>query len=164
MSARTPAFCECGDHAFAALTRGYVALVSPEDVHLLLWKWNARPSGNQVKITHTEPDRTHWVLARAIMRPDADHLVDHRDRNSTDNRRPNLRVCTNAENSRNRVSPKSRGQNLPKGVFKFKKAFRASIKADGVNHYLGSFPTVADAYDAYCAAAERLHGEFARVA
>lgn len=33
--------CECGDHAWAPISKGYVVLVSPEDAHLLEKKWHA---------------------------------------------------------------------------------------------------------------------------
>ena len=48
-------------------------------------------------------------MHRFLMNPPADKVVDHINHNKADNRRRNLRVCTTAENSRNRLAP-------PKGI------------------------------------------------
>ena len=46
-------------------------------------------------------------LHRFLMKPSGDKVVDHINHNRTDNRRANLRVCTVAENNRNRLIPPS---------------------------------------------------------
>lgn len=50
-----------------------------------------------------------------------------------------------------------------KGVTWHQKKFRAEIQYCGKRVYLGSFPTAEEAYVAYCKAAKKLHGEFAKI-
>lgn len=89
-------------------------------------------------------------------------VIDHINLDRADNRIANLRVATVSQNSAN-CAVRRTGL---KGVCFSAKAgrFRAQIKCGGKNHYLGSFDTEADAHAAYLAAAQRLHGEFARAA
>ncbi|MCE5182491.1 MAG: HNH endonuclease [Betaproteobacteria bacterium] len=91
-----------------------------------------------------------------------DHFIDHKNGIRTDNRISNLRRASIADNNRNR-RPEGRCR---KGVTQHKHTgrFHALIAAEGKRHFLGSFATEAEAYAAYCEAAHRLHGEFARVA
>lgn len=89
--------------------------------------------------------------------------IDHRDRNGTNNAWANIRTATRAQNSRN---GRKRINNTTgfKGVVAVPWGFAAKITVDGKRHYLGSFATAELAHAAYCSAAERLHGEFARTA
>lgn len=88
--------------------------------------------------------------------------VDHKDRNSLNNRIGNLRPATRSQNCINRHYNKASG--LPRGVY-FHKAtgkFAATIKTDGKRLYLGVFGSVAAAQAAYLQKSRELHGEFAR--
>lgn len=92
--------------------------------------------------------------------------VDHINGNTWDNRRSNLRLCTHAENSRNRRR-KSLGATGFKGVnrdprpnYTFK-PYRARIRFGGQEIHLGYFPSAEKAAAAYDSAAMRLFGEFA---
>jgi len=93
-------------------------------------------------------------------------VVDHIDRDGLNNRRINLRRCTQAENSRNR-----KGSSLSRHGLKGVRLrtwdpaiapYYAEIVYDGKRHHLGSYMTAEDAHRAYVEAAKRLHGEFAR--
>lgn len=88
--------------------------------------------------------------------------VDHVNGNPLDNRMSNLRVCTLSENQHNQ-GRNSRNTSGFKGVDFHKGSWRARIKLRGVRKELGHFPTPELAYEAYCKAAEILHGEFRRV-
>lgn len=94
-------------------------------------------------------------------------MVDHINGNGLDNRRCNLRVCSHGENMRNRTMNRNNRSGY-KGVYfdpdKNGRPWRAQIRANGRKHSLGRFDTAEQAYEAYQKAAERLHGEFARVA
>lgn len=89
-------------------------------------------------------------------------VVDHINGNTFDNRRANLRICTPAENSRNRKVQKNNKVGF-KGVFEVRQSgkFQAVIYAGGERHYLGQFDCPFRAARAYDAKAKELHGEFA---
>ncbi len=111
---------------------------------------------NQVSSIYVEPNgRTIYALFgikinnrrvkksihRLLMNPDAGQVVDHIDGNGLNNRRSNLRICTMAENSQNRISSK---YPLPRGVSLFKRTgkYRAQVKIKGKIKHLGSFDDI----------------------
>jgi hypothetical protein len=157
-------YCACGDHAFSPLTKGFMAMVSPEDAHLLTIRWRAHlGSGNRGGyVTILSPGGGKFILSRVITNAPEGMKVDHANLDTMDNRRSNLRICTHAENMRNRKG--MRGRELPKGVCRAGTKFSAHIQVDGVNKYLGTYGTVEAASRAYNAVALALHGEFARAA
>jgi hypothetical protein len=91
--------------------------------------------------------------------------VDHIDGDRLNNRRQNLRLCSNAENQRNR-GRNSNNTTGYKGVYRNpgskRRPWLAKIGVNGRLQYLGSFTTAGEAARAYDQAARRLHGEFAR--
>lgn len=89
--------------------------------------------------------------------------VDHVNCMKLDNRRINLRVCTIAENQRNRGKNKNNKSGF-KGVtyFKFAKLWKAQICINRETLFLGYFKNPEDAHRAYCEAAAKHHGEFAK--
>lgn len=127
------------------------------------WKWYLSYTGGYVvRLTYAPgKPRVKIFMHREILKPPPGMMGDHRFGNRLDNRRENLRVCTSAENSRNRRT--SNGRALPKGVCwpARDRRFRAKITVDGRDIYLGSFLTVTEAEAAYNAAAVKYHGEFA---
>ena len=89
--------------------------------------------------------------------------LDHLDCNCANSAIRNLRLATQSQNRAN----KRRAQNNTsgyKGVSAFRKQWKACIRRGGKQHYLGIFPSAADAHAAYCAKAEELFGEFWRAA
>jgi len=152
------------------LTQGMFALVDDDDFEALSkWKWHANKSKGNYYACRNSPrvnkKRTSIKMHRQIMNVPNDGLfIDHINGNGLDNRRENLRLCTNAENTRNsRVSSSNttgyRGVSLHGPT----KKFRARIKSDDGTIYLGHFKTAIDAALAYDFAAKRFHGEFARL-
>lgn len=96
----------------------------------------------------------------------AESEIDFKNLDKDDTRIGNLRLATPAENSRNRGASRINPTGL-KGVHKFnnprnKKQYRSSIRVEGKKIHLGLFSTPEEAYKAYCKAAKRYHGEFAR--
>ena len=89
-------------------------------------------------------------------------MIDHRDRNPLNNRRANLRVCNQSQNQMNKKIPKNNTSGY-KGVcwVKNRKTWKACIRANGENLYLGSFKDKIDAAQAYNKAAIKHFGEFA---
>lgn len=87
---------------------------------------------------------------------------DHINGNPLDNRRSNLRPCTQEENNRNRPHHRNSRTRL-KGVTPFGKRWRAQIHVGKQQHYLGCYAHPMLAAIAYNAAACVLHGSFARL-
>ncbi len=89
---------------------------------------------------------------------------DHINGNKLDNRRENLRVCTLAENNRNRTIYKNNKSGF-KGVYwsRADKKWRAQIKINNRMIYLGIFDDLLEAALTYDEAAVRYHGKFAKI-
>lgn len=147
------------------LTQGKVALVD-DDVYewAVKLKWQAHYEGNvwyatrSVKLPRPALLRMHRMILSA---PDG-VPVDHINRNGLDNRRENLRLCTQSENMANRGPEKDNALGL-KGVSwdKVNKKWRAQIRWHGKSKAIGRYNSPEEAARAYDAAARELHGEFA---
>lgn len=162
-------FCACGDHAFAALSRWGVTLVSTEDAPQLadhIWtlhysikhkiSYAYRKTGGRLSPRNV-------YLHSAIIGPTPGLVTDHRSGDGLDNRRKNLRVTDGGGNSANRRI--SGGTSRFKGVYWHRGDARwmARIKKDRKTVYLGSFTDEAAAAAAYDAAASELFGDMARL-
>jgi len=86
--------------------------------------------------------------------------LDHINGDPSDNRIANLRLAAKWQNSAN---AKRRGPGL-KGTWwmKDRRKWHAAIRHDGRQIHLGSFDDEQSAHAAYCDAARRFKGEFAR--
>ena len=95
---------------------------------------------------------------------DGSIIVDHRDGNTFNNTRQNLRTCTKTQNTRN-SNRSSKNTSGYKGVVWSKKDRRwvAQITVDRKYKYLGSFFCLIKAAKAYNEAALKYHGECARI-
>lgn len=92
-------------------------------------------------------------------------LVDHINTDSLDNRKANLRLATHSQNSCNSRRDKSNTYSRFRGVSfsKRKGKWFAAIRVNGKKTWLGYFANEEDAAKAYDEAAQKYHGEFARV-
>lgn len=158
------------------LTKGYVTVVDAVDADLLQVNWcingnssqgydlyaTRRPTANTKIYMH------RLIVERAIGRPLESHEhVDHANLNRLDNRRSNLRIATRSQNLAN-MRKKEGTKSGYKGVYKFQKRrgtkiWCAEITVNNKKIRLGYFYTAEDAYKAYCDAAVKYHGEFARL-
>lgn len=152
------------EYRIIPLTRGQVAIVDAEDFERLSKRkwcamWNSWGKAFYAT-SHSGGRLIH--MSREVLGVDC--FVDHRDRNTLDNRKKNLRPATRAQNAWNRGKLSTNRSGF-KGVHwdKNGRCWRAKIEANGVRHKLGKFPTAQAAHEAYKAAALELHGEFARV-
>lgn len=155
------------------LTQGKVALVDAADyAWLTQWKWHAYYSPGKRSFyvgrlipSEIGPRQFPLKMHREILglkRGDA-RVGDHINGNGLDNRRSNLRIATPQQNQCNRGKQRNNTTGF-KGVYYNKKCdkFAAAIRANKKLHYLGLFSTAEGAHAAYCAAADRLHGDFAK--
>jgi hypothetical protein len=149
--------------------------VSSEDYDLLLgYTWYLDGHGyaqtsilKAGRIRMDTPGRTLLGMHRLVMglQYGDKRQVDHINGNTLDNRRENLRVCTQQQNMQNSKKRRTNTSGY-KGVswHKRDKKYRAQIRKDGKNKSLGCFDTPQEAHQAYCEASQELHGEFARAA
>ncbi len=111
---------------------------------------------NQLIMAH----RLAWLYVHGEL-PSGE--IDHINGDRSDNRLANLRLATRVQNNQN---TKTRTDNTSghKGVCFHKQAGRwmAYINASGKRTYLGLHNSKEEAAQAYAAAAQELHGEFAR--
>jgi len=151
------------------LTRGHVAIVSPEDFSFLSqWKWFSSYAPNPRRFYAVRWERLESGKRVAIrmhreilgLRHDDKRLGDHRNHDTLDNRRGNLRISTKSQNNCNRKHQTNNTLGF-KGVSKTPYGFRARIRIDRKTIALGTRRTPEAAYALYCEAAIRLHGEFA---
>lgn len=170
MSVRKPAGegyqCQCGDHWFANVGHGYNVIVSPEDAAQFRYKWRARMDRRgYVSVTRSKTVspgcQVTVTLSREILEAPAGAIVDHANRDTLDNRRANIRLCNQSQNSAN---AKPRAACGLKGVVARGSRFVAYIRVGGRPTFLGSFASAVDAHAAYVEAARVVHGEFARAA
>lgn len=100
----------------------------------------------------------YCYLHRAIMKPPSDMVVDHINGDGLDNRRCNLRICTQSQNTMNRHQEKKW-----KGISyrKDNQIWRAYIQINKKMLGLGHYNKALDAATAYNIAAIKYFGEFA---
>lgn len=122
------------------------------------YKWGL--SGKYV--SHSVLGYLHWFILGIEKPEDREIQMDHRNMNTFDNRKCNLRVCTRSQNGGN-INKRRDNTSGYKGVFRSSKNnWRSQIGVEGKLYYLGVYPTKEEAALAYNIAAEKYFGEFAR--
>jgi hypothetical protein len=112
-----------------------------------------------------ENKKRRILLHREIMNASEHEYVDHINGNGLDNRKSNLRKCSNADNLKNRSSTKNNKLGL-KGIsldkrLNLSKRFKVAITYNGIYKFIGRFETKEEAIAAYNEAAIKYHGDFA---
>lgn len=136
--------------------------------------WNARYAGREAFTCLNDKGYLHGrIFGRDVLAHRAafalhtgqwpDQWVDHENGIKTDNRATNIRAATPSQNNSNRAY----GHNTPggmKGAYLSGRTnmWRSYIGIDGRQKFLGLFATADLAHAAYCEAAKKYHGEFAR--
>jgi len=139
-------------------------IIDPED-EWIIEKYGWYLSGSKKKYLMACFDGKHYLLHRFMMGvTEPKVMVDHRNQNTFDFRRENLRICTNSENLCNRGKQKNNTTGY-KGVYKTKNSFKnpyySRITHNKKDEFLGYFPTAEAAALRWNEAAIKYHGEFA---
>ena len=155
------------------ISRGRRCLVDVEDLpKVLQYRWylgGHKPEWSYARAhTYRGDTRVTVQMHRIILETPEYMLTDHINGDRLDNRKENLRISTNAENSRNRSAQTSKTYTRFKGVMfaddkPRSKPWYSVICANGKYRYLGNFHTDEEAARVYDDAARRLHGPFARL-
>lgn len=149
------------------LTKGKATVVDDEDYALygrLKWRAGEPRKGTfyAIRGIRTENGRRVLYLHRAILAAKPGEIVDHINRNSLDNRRVNLRICSHAENVRNQSGATRNSKSGVRGVSwdKQSKKWHAQIKCNGKNTHLGRFDSIKAAALNYRRASKKLFGAY----
>lgn len=149
---------------------GRVTVVDDSYYEMLIamGKWHTNKSGKNLYATHTvnlgNGKFDQIIMHRVIMdAPDGQH-VDHKDGNSLNNTRENLRFCSRHGNSGN-ARKRSDNTSGYRGVswHKTHRRWVACIYIEGRNRTFPRFYSKKDAARAYDEAAKIVFGEFARL-
>lgn len=141
------------------LTQGHYAKVNLDDAKALLcFPWHVCRHRNGLVAARSV--RVNGAIRlvymhRQILDAPPGLLVDHVNHDTLDNRRSNLRLCSNQQNQWNR-KPFANGF---KGVGRRKPGGKWCAKIN--KKYIGSYATPEEAARAYDHAARKLFGEFA---
>ena len=141
------------------LRHGQVVLLDDEDYEWLIkFRWHYATNG------YIKMKDTRILMHRFIMgvQDNPNAYVDHINHNPSDNRRSNLRLCTQKQNAANK-SPRKNSTSKYLGVCKIKGWWVAQIRMNGATKCLGRFMDESDAAKAYDTAAKELYGEFANL-
>lgn len=96
-------------------------------------------------------------------KPPVGMVSDHKNGDVLDNRKENIRFCTQAQNRQNSKLNK-RNTSGYKGVSKRKNGkWKVEISVNGKRLYLGSYENIIEAAYVYNEAAQKYYGEFAKI-
>jgi len=148
------------------LTQNKMALVDDEDFEYLnQWKWFAHKSPRNAKVYYGGRSirGQKQILIHRVITDAPDGLkVDHINGDGLDNRKANLRICSNSQNGMNRGANKnSKSKEKCVSWHGKEKRWRVKIKANHKEFLIGHFKSKDDAIEAKRKAIVILHGEFA---
>lgn len=142
--------------------KGHTIKINKEDAALIIrkaWRPLLLPKG-RIYFKSSNDSYLHRIIAGAKK----GQLVDHRNMDTLDNTRANLRIATPSQNQFNSNKHKNnttgfKGVRLHSGR---RKPWSSEIRKDYKRYFLGYFSTAIEAHEAYRRMVLVLAGEFAR--
>jgi hypothetical protein len=150
-----PGYFNLNKMKYIPLTQGQNAIVDDEDFEYLnQWKWFIFNSRGILYVMRREYHKRingkqkyqNIFMHRLLMNPPKNMVIDHLNRNSLDNRKVNLRICTHRENLQNTKKTNKYGY---LGIDKRHNRYAAIIGLNNKKIYVGSYETKLEAYNAY---------------
>lgn len=147
------------------LTHDKYAIVDDGDYHRLnQHKWHLSSKGYAVRsITLTKGVRGKEYIHRIVIDVAENQAVDHTNNDRLDNRKSNLRIATQQQNTWNRSKMAKPTSSRFKGVCwrDHARKWQANIRINNRQVHLGYFAEESQAAKAYADKALELFGEFA---
>lgn len=147
------------------LTQHQFAIIDDEDYDTLCkFKWRVKEESNTMYAIRDNRKTTVRMHRQILNIIDSNYNVDHINGNGLDNRKCNLRVCTQAQNVCN-TKPRQGTSSKFKGVSwnPQKNKFHAYVNFNKKRFFLGYYNSETEAAKAYNQKASELFGEFARL-
>ncbi len=150
-------FALVDDEDFERLSRHKWCAVCHSGIYYAMREQHLSGSGKNRK-------RKTILMHRLIMNAKKEQQIDHRNGSGLDNRKQNLRFCTQSQNNMNQKPSQSSTSSRFKGVSwkKENKKWVAYITKSRQRHHVGYFNSEIEAAEAYDKRAKELFGEFAR--
>lgn len=130
--------------------KGQSAIIDTEDISKVKpYLWRLGKNGYVASFKIIDGKTQHFLMHRHILGLDGSYpFIDHINDNKLDNRKHNLRLCTNKQN-----------------VSRKKKMFGFTSPYKGVcwNKRIGTFESIIEAAQAYNKKASELFGDFSRL-
>lgn len=126
----------------------FIVLIDNEDVEKIqLYRWHM-----QKKYVACKKGCGHMYLHRYLLNAPANLQVDHRNRNTLDNRKSNLRICSQETNLRNRevqkAEEKKENNSGQKYIYRSGNKWKVIITYASKQINIGTYITISDAKNA----------------
>jgi hypothetical protein len=153
--------------------KGHTIIVDEESLPLLKqYAWQIHKYGYAYINFYISPTKDKKIYLHRLIMGISDVSgktlkIDHRNRNTKDNRSCNLRIATHSQNMCNRAKVNKPCKSKFIGIEKIERInrvyFKAAVKLNQRKIYLGNYPSEEEAALAYNAGAIKYFGEFANL-
>lgn len=141
---------------------GFEVMIDDEDLERVLkfhWGKHKAPHNKGIYFANFSKANKYITLHRFIIGACDGDIVDHKNRDTLDNRKVNLRICSVANNTHNSGAMITNRLGI-RGVTKRGNTYSARICVDKKPIHIGNFKTSEEAALAYKKASLDYYGEF----
>ncbi|HEX4501069.1 MAG TPA: AP2/ERF family transcription factor [Scandinavium sp.] len=152
-------------YRYIPLTRGKIAIIDTEDfVRLSQWNWRVTVNSCDFYAVRNGKNKKNVYMHRQIIGCKPKEHADHKNHDTLDNRKNNIRKCTRTQNMCNRKAQINCKSGFKGVVWRpTSKKWSAGINYESRHIALGCFNTKEEAARAYDVAAKFYQGEFAHL-